>query len=724
MHWKNLTILIILISCFVFTLQAQEAQTDSTMLVEGPSIVIIAQKDRLLSGVPGSASYIKPLEMKRILPLTGNEVFRKIPGVNVVEEEGLGLRTNIGIRGLDPDRSSNVLVLEDGIPVQLNPYGEPEMYYSPSIDRMTAVEVVKGSGQILFGPRTIGGVINYITADPGAKPEGRVAVKGGSGGYFSTMAQYGATKGNTGFIGNLLYKRADQIGVTGFDILDFNTKINWTTGDKSSISLKFQLYDESSNSTYLGLTQNMFDRNQYFVQMAPDDVLNVKRAALAISHKYFITKNLKLRTTAYGYSIVRNWRRQNFSSNPNAANQTGIVWGDPGISNGAVYMLNDASWRNRSFEVGGLESKLSWEFKIGNRVQQLEAGARLLHEQAHEQELKGNSPTALSGILTTDELRPGRAVSGFVQQKFNLSPKLSVTTGARVEHYSFDRQIQIYKSGNIYRDTNILANNVVSALIPGVGINYAFQQKWSFYGGIHKGFAPPLIKNSISNTGEVFPLDEQESINYEAGIRASPHTGLDFEVGGFLLDFKKQVIPVSESSGSGGSGFANGGRTQHAGIEMAFKVDLGVLLHTSYSIYWEANATYAKSEFAADRFLGQEKVNVRGNVLPYAPQFLSTQTLGFSNFKGFEVQITGNYVSDQFTNQLNTKEASADGRSGIIDAYFLMDGTCRYSFKKPSISFFASIKNLTDARYIASRRPTGIKIGIPRTWIMGVEWVF
>jgi outer membrane receptor for Fe3+-dicitrate len=40
------------------------------------------------------------------------------------------------------------------------------MYYTPSIDRMSSVEIVKGSGSILFGPQTIGGVINYITPDP------------------------------------------------------------------------------------------------------------------------------------------------------------------------------------------------------------------------------------------------------------------------------------------------------------------------------------------------------------------------------------------------------------------------------------------------------------------------------------------------------------------------------------------------------------------------------
>ena len=50
-------------------------------------------------------------------------------------------------------------------PVALAPYGEPEMYYSPPIDRMSRIEIIKGSGSILFGPQTIGGVVRWVVAE-------------------------------------------------------------------------------------------------------------------------------------------------------------------------------------------------------------------------------------------------------------------------------------------------------------------------------------------------------------------------------------------------------------------------------------------------------------------------------------------------------------------------------------------------------------------------------
>lgn len=708
-----------------FNAVSQEPASDSTMTVEGPNIVIIAQKDRLLSGVPGSANYLKPLEMKRIAPITGNEVFRKVPGINAVDEEGAGLRANIGIRGLDPDRSANVLILEDGIPIQLNPYGEPEMYYTPAIDRMSAIEIVKGSGQILFGPRTIGGVINYITADPPAEAETQVSLKGGSGGYFSAQTQFGTTVGNVGLVAGYLYKRADQLGVTGFDIHDFSAKSQVVLSDKSSVAFKLQVYRETSNSTYIGLTQSMYDRGDYYTVMAPDDQLNVNRYAASISHKYFISPKLKLRTNAYAYTVSRDWRRQGFSANAAAANQTGVVWGDPSVAGGAVYMLNEANWRNRAFLVAGVESKLTWDFLLGRHKQTLEAGARLLHESAHEVELKGSSPRARSGSVVADERRPGLAASGFVQQKFQITSRLTTTLGVRLESYQFDREILWAKGANgTFKDTNIVASSQLTSLIPGLGFNYLIKNNVSIYGGVHKGFAPPLIKNSVSTTGEVFPLDEQESWNYELGWRASISEGFQFEAGGFWMDFSKQVIPVSESSGGSGSGFVNGGKTIHAGLEAAFKIDFGQLLQSKYAFYWEANGTFAKSTFAADRFVGSEKVNVKGNDLPYAPRLLTTQTLGFAAPGGFEIQVTGNYVSSQFSNQLNTVAASADGRTGQLKAYTVMDAAARYKWPKRKLSLFASVKNMTDARYIASRRPTGIKVGIPRTVLAGLEFRF
>ncbi|MFZ9943202.1 MAG: TonB-dependent receptor plug domain-containing protein, partial [Bacteroidia bacterium] len=159
---------------------------DSTIMM--PSVEILGNKGGSIKDIPGSLTRIEPYEIQRLQSVSGNEVMRQSPGIHVVDEEGLGLRTNIGIRGLDPDRSRTVLMLEDGVPVALGPYGEPEMYYTPAIERMDAVEILKGSGSLLYGPQTIGGVINYRTMDPPEKLAGVIRSTTGPGGYFSFFA--------------------------------------------------------------------------------------------------------------------------------------------------------------------------------------------------------------------------------------------------------------------------------------------------------------------------------------------------------------------------------------------------------------------------------------------------------------------------------------------------------------------------------------------------------
>jgi outer membrane receptor for Fe3+-dicitrate len=98
-----------------------------------------------------------------------SEALRKASGVHVRDEEGFGLRPNIGIRGLNPTRSAKVLLLEDGLPLAYAPYGDNVSYYHPPIERFESAEILKGSGQIAYGPVTVGGVVNHVTPGPPAK---------------------------------------------------------------------------------------------------------------------------------------------------------------------------------------------------------------------------------------------------------------------------------------------------------------------------------------------------------------------------------------------------------------------------------------------------------------------------------------------------------------------------------------------------------------------------
>ncbi|HSW56621.1 MAG TPA: TonB-dependent receptor [Ignavibacteriaceae bacterium] len=699
---------------------ADKSELDTTFIKmnDFPQVDVIGRKPALINRIPGSANIITEASLKNDKPFSGNEMFKKVTGLNVVDEEGAGLRANVGIRGLDPDRSRNVLMMEDGIPIALAPYGEPEMYYTPAIDRMKSIEVLKGSGSILYGPQTIGGVINYITYDPPLSHSLSLQVRGGDGGYFNGQAAYGTTVDNVGFQFGFLHKQADRIGITRFDINDLTAKIRFQTGENSRIGIKLAFYDENSNSTYVGLTASMYDNGDYYTIIAPNDELDVRRYSASLTHDYFFSESAFLRTTVYGYTTTRNWLRQDFSRTP-TSNLTGVVFGDTTVPRGAIYMRNSTGNRNRQFEVAGVEPRFSYNYNIGNLKNELEGGFRFHYERAFEQRIDGRTADAKSGDLREDEIRTGYAESIFAQNRFFISSNFTVIPGIRLENFHFEREI--FRIA--YKDTSVINNDDLFTPIPGIGVNYNLNDDYSIFAGVHRGYAPPRIKDAITNDGTALNLDAELSWNYEAGIRASFASPIYFELTGFLMDFSNQVIPVSVSSGGSGTGLVNGGETMHIGAEAGIRFDIHQLLITKYIVSLSAFSTYVNSTYRNDRFItvGSETINVKDNKLPYSPEFTFTGSLDFSTPFGLGFNLSATYVGEQFTDELNSLEAGPSGETGQMPSFITADMTASYLLTSLNSSVYFSVKNLMDERYIASRRPQGIKVGIPRFISAGIE---
>jgi Fe(3+) dicitrate transport protein len=688
-----------------------------------PAVPIVGEKPSLLGNLPGSAGFINTQTLRALNPVSGNEVLRTIAGLNVVEEEGVGLRANIGIRGLDPDRSSRVLILEDGIPVALNPFGEPQLYYTPQIDRMEAVEVLKGSGQIIFGPQTIGGVVNYITAAPPKVRKGRLRVQAGEHGYFSSLLSYGNTVGNTGYQVDYLRKQADNLGHAQFRINDLSAKLLIKLREREQIRIKLGIYDEQSNATYIGLTQAMYDRGgQDFVRLAPDDELQVRRISGSVAHELQLAGRARIRSTAFAYTTDRNWRRQDFSRVAGAGNPTGVVWGDPDIPGGAIFMRRGNGHRDRQFAVAGLASDYQNSYDIGKAVYRIQAGLRYLYEQADEQRINGSQPWARAGVLVEDETRTGRALSAYMHHALQVSPAISFTAGLRGEQYFYGRDI----ARQAQRDTQIISNTSIFQLIPGLGLNFSTDPRWTLFAGLHRGFAPPRVKDAITNAGVAYNLDPELSWNSELGLRAAPASHVHVELTGFLMDFSNQIIPISESSGGLGTGLVNGGESRHAGVEAAIQWELGHwFLPSGNTFQLMASGTFVDARYSADRFIrGEETVNIRGKQLPYAPRWLYSATAKMDLKRGIGVNLVLNGQSGQFTDELNTIVPEPSGETGFIAGRFTLDG--HLSYRKPDSPwrFFGSIRNMTNERFIASRRPQGIRVQVPRFISGGVELTF
>jgi Fe(3+) dicitrate transport protein len=512
--------------------------------------------------------------------------------------------------------------------------------------------------------------------------------------------------------------------------------------------VKLGIYDEGSNSTYVGLTQTMYDnRNGDYLRLAPDDHLEIRRYSLGISHDFMIRDNLILNTTAFAYTTARNWRRQDFADNGGAGNMTGVVWGDESVPGGAVFMRNSTGNRNRQFEVAGLEPRIRYRFKTGGTDNVLDVGTRILYERAFEQRVNGASADAISGMLLNDEIRTGYAFSSWLQNRFITGERFSFTTGVRIEMLEYERHVLRSNS----TDVNFRNTTYTTAIIPGAGINYNFNETIGIFAGIHRGFAPPRIKDAISSEGIDLELDPEKSWNYELGARTEFSDLLGIEFTAFYMDFSNQVIPVSESSGGAGSGYINGGRTSHRGIETELRLDITGFINIPGGLSLNLNTTFVESVFSGDRFVVQKtanddtgnavSVNIKGNRTPYAPGIIASGFLHYDTPHGIGFRFTGQFTGRQYADILNTGntgewliaasddpgytylQATASGRIGELPQFFIMNVSAWYDTVQ-NLRINLCVKNLLDERYIASRRPQGIRVGLPRLFTAGLSYRF
>ncbi len=694
-------------------------------------IHVIGVRSNALVRVPGSASVVAREQLRLQQPLSANEVLRRLPGVNLQEEEGVGLRANIGIRGLDPDRSRTVLVLEDGVPVALAPYGEPELYYSPPIDRMDRVEVIKGSGSILFGPQTIGGVINYVTADAPATPQGRFQLQGGTGAAFVAKGLFGGTWGPVrGSVGALRRQASDLNGLE-YEISDITAK-GALRGRFGDVGIKLSAYDERSNATYVGLTDSLF-RHAPHRHPQPADELDIRRYALTGTHDLVLSGATSMRTSLYAYHTERDWQRRDYTYNS---------------SGNAHVFANTTGSRNRSFDVVGLEPRLKSSWSAGAVRSDIDAGVRVHLERARDQHVDGALDRG-ERIVRDDELRHGTAVSAFVQNRFFLSDAFQVTPGLRAERFEYDRRVlrtrvrRVSEDGVVTRlpeDVSTPARgDALTELIPGIGAAWSPSELITVFAGAHRGFSPPRTKDalvyldSVRTTDQQVPdlvslqLDAERSWNYELGTRVSPTPFLQLEVTAFYLAFGNQIIQPSASRGTPEHvRLANQGETEHRGIEAGAAVDIGRLLRRPYSLTASVNYTRVSSRFSHDRFIvlgAGDTANVKGNRLPYAPCELLNATITLEHPVGLMLRVDGSWVGEQFSDLFETSAGSANGRTGLIPSQRVVDLSARYAVPiLGSAAVLASVKNVLGETYIVSRRPEGIKPSLPRLAMVGISW--
>lgn len=654
--------------------------------VELPRIDVIAGGEEAIAKQPGSVSIVSEEQLERIQPLSTEDALRKVPGVYIKGEEETAVVANIGIRGLSA-ADYKTLVLEDGVPIAPGLFVGNGRYYNPRIQRMDEIEVLKGAAALRYGPNTIGGVINYKTKDPidGFAVSGRV----GTHNYREGTIEAGGSTPSGDAQAGLFYTRASSDGFQGkgFEMQDLMVKAGMALGDNQWLGAKFTYYENDANISYRGLFLGEYNAGAEY-NPAPDDYFLTERKSVDVNHMWEIRPGMNLNTVLYWSEMYRDYWR--FAVDDAASTAAGS-W---------VY-TDVVKGNNRSFDRVGLDSRLTVASTLFGVNGEAEIGVRIMEEEMVDQGIAATRSNPRTGTITTDRIDSATSYALYAQNRFDLTDKLSVTPGLRIESYEQARE-----------DLRNSANNGDSSnteYLPGIGATYKLNPAAQLYGSVYKAFSPPLNSQSIV-TGVDQQLDAEHSTNVEFGVRGQSGT-LRYEFTAFQMDFDNQITPAI----SGGLANANAGSTLHRGLEGAVGYGLG----NGFSV--DGNLTWIPvSEYREDRGDG---INA-GNRLPYSPELLANLSLGYASGP-VSAALSWNYVDEQFGNGDNTTPIAGSGNavwSGLLPSYYTVDLTGSYDVSK-QLKLFGAIKNLTDERYIAGLRQ-GIYAGPERAVEVGAKYTF
>ncbi|MEM7500836.1 MAG: TonB-dependent receptor, partial [Pseudomonadota bacterium] len=542
------------------------------------------------------------------------------------------------------------------------------------------------------------------------------------------------------------FQSLDTGGDTGLEKEDYMLKLRYGSDSDAplyqQVDLKLQYATEDSDQSYLGLTDADF-ADQPFRRYAASDLDNIDTEHSQVILRYRVRSDaLEVTASAYYNGFERDWFKTeglDITGSPDAQTFNGVSWfqvvqainsgngigpATPALLSailnggdtdpGAIQVRSNA----REYYSAGVDVDVTWSAEFGSTSHRFSAGVR--RHRDHSERLQRNSTyTQQGGQLVLDDLgllgnagnqeQDADVWAFWLRDEIDIG-RLQLSPGLRYEIIDQDRTRWETRPGLTSdpssRDLSNLRDrrrNETEVLIPGLGFVYELSDRWSGYGGIHKGFSAP------SNAPGV---DEEESLNYELGVRFNSRD-TTADLGAFVTDYDNLVGSCTASSGVDcevGDAF-NGDAATVAGLELGVSHVFGKGQALRFPV--SLSYTYIDAEFDSDiadtDFFGDVSA---GDPLPYIPEHQALITVGL------EADQWGGYLSANFVDE--TCVRASCGAFEATDSSTLLDASLFYSINDRA-TFTLTMENITDEADIVGRTPYGARPNKARTAFVGLR---
>ena len=679
----------------------------------------------------GSAYYLSPKELAKFGYTDISRMLRAVPGVNIYEEDGFGLRPNISLRGTKAERSERISLMEDGILAAPAPYAAPAAYYFPNAARMHAIEVLKGSSQVQYGPFTTGGAVNLVSTPIPTRFKAGLRASYGSYGTFNSYAHIGSDSRHFGYLVEYLryqskgFRRDIPDERTGFYRNDIVGKLRLHTAPETSIQqaleLKLGFANERSDESYVGLSATDFARQPYLrYRGAQMDEMRTRHWQSALTYLLDFSHGLRLTTSAYYNYFWRNWYKLNdvrigyrtgekrtieqILADPEASADYFAILTGVKDADGEALLLHA---NQRSYHSRGIQTKLEYRLPLLSGMLDLEAGARyhadledrFQHEDSYamhggRMELyRAGLPGNQSNRITT-----AHAFASYLLGKWS-NGRWTLTAGLRLEDVDLIKRDYTVKDPRRTGHLRIDGSNHATALLPSFGVNYKLLRPLSIFAGVHQGFAPPSVLTYYRQKAE-------KSINLEAGLRLSTPT-LKVEAIAYHNAYSNML--GSDLAAAGGQGTLDQfavGAARVQGFEFLASW-LPIPQAWKWQLPLQVSYTFTDTEMKNEFYSSAWEQVYPGDELPYIYRHALNAQLGIE-YRGWEANLTMRYNGAMRTQPGQGQLAELHQ----IPAHTILDASIKVQVNK-HLTLTANAVNLMNKAYLTSRHPAGLRAGHP-----------
>ncbi|MBA2683503.1 MAG: TonB-dependent receptor [Gemmatimonadaceae bacterium] len=641
------------------------------------------------------------------------QLFSRIPGANITETANSGFPSNgIGFRGLNPVQSVEMNVRQDGVNIVADLYGYPETYYTPPAESLEQMDLVRGSSSLQFGPQ-FGGVIDYVLRD--GTPDSAITIKAReTGGSFGMFNSYLSAEGGRG-------------KWTYFAYGQYRHQNGWRpNSDVSQVSAAGKLSYHANEKLTLGISYSLL-RNQIHMPGGLDNVdfnedarssfrarnwLASPWNIVALNGAFDFSANTKLTSTLSFMASQRYLIWRNEDGGPAARDVT-----DPGTGE---FAPREVEWEY--FTNVTSETRLLHDYSAFGMSHTIATGIRLFGGELHRQEGGPGSTGSdfnlnLAGGPYETDMKFGNFNGAvFAENELRVSPRLTVTPGARVEF--------LHSTARGYTADTIAEPRSKNRTFVLVGAGAAFRATTTtdIYANATQAYRPIEYSflTPFASLTRVDPnLKDPKGYNLDLGWRGSIGDVLEFDVGVFDLVYNDRIglIFGVDSSGTPFTERTNVATSKHRGVESYLNLSLTSLLNAAPTFgtvdVWDAlgytHARYTDGEF-------------NGNTVEFAPSVVNRAGVNYGRGRG-SVGMQWSYVSNQFTDANNTV-ASLNADIGIVPAYNLIDLSARWQLTR-TIGLDFGVNNVANQYYFTMRTTEypgpGIIPGIGRSIYLGAR---